>query len=155
MIKLRKGTQNDLVEMQTLFLDTIHIVCKNDYSEKQREVWSSSVENKTRWHSIFENQIVLIAEINTKIVGFITLENHNYIDFLYVHHNFQRKGIASELLVKIEKIALKNNQNQLFADVSITAKSFFISHGFDVVNSQKVIRKNVELTNFKISKNLF
>ncbi|MBO6211964.1 MAG: GNAT family N-acetyltransferase, partial [Algoriella sp.] len=64
-------------------------------------------------------------------------------------------GIASELLVEIEKIALKNNEKQLFSDVSITAKSFFMSHGFDVLNSQKVIRKNVELTNFKMSKNLF
>jgi putative acetyltransferase len=126
----RKATLNDLIEMQQLFIDTILTICKYDYSSEELEVWASSVEKTERWHDVINNQFVILAEIDTKIVGYATLKNGNYIDFFYVHKDFQRKGIADKLLSKIETEAKKLNLQVLSSDISITAKPFFEKKGF-------------------------
>lgn len=148
----RRGKIQDLEEMQQLFVGTICEVCQRDYSDEQIEVWISGVENKERWLSIIANQYVLIAEIDTKIVGFCTLENQKYIDLFYVHKDFQGQGIAKSLYLKIEKQAIASNQKRLSADVSITAKPFFEKVGFRAITEQKVVRKDVELINYQMEK---
>lgn len=150
----RRGTIHDLEEMQQLFVDTICEVCRKDYSDEQIGVWISGVENKERWLSIIANQYVLIAEIDTKIVGFCTLENQNYIDLFYVHKDFQGQGIAKCLFLKIQNEAIANNQKIMTADVSITAKPFFENMGFVAISEQTVIRKNIALRNYKMIKEI-
>ena len=40
------------------------------------------------------------------------------------------------------------------SDVSKTARQFFEKVGFEVIEEQSVVRKNVELTNYKMKKKL-
>ena len=100
------------------------------------------------------NQLVLVAQIKNKIIGFTSLGNGNYIDLLYVHNDYQGQGVAHKLYTSIENVAMQQGQSELKSDVSKTAKSFFEKVGFEVINEQIVIRKGVELTNFKMTKTL-
>jgi len=150
----RKGNINDLENLQKLFVDTINEVCKNDYDSKQISVWTSSVENKTRWQDILKNQFVLVAEKNNQIIGFATLKNGNYLDLIYIHKDFQRQGIASKLYEKIEKEAKQKFQNNLTSDVSKTAKLFFEKNGFKLIKEQNLKIKNVKLINYKMTKSI-
>ncbi|MCU0323784.1 MAG: GNAT family N-acetyltransferase [Spirosomaceae bacterium] len=145
---------HDLKEIQQLFVETISEVCKNDYNPRQIEVWTSSIENHERWTNILSNQYVLIAQIDEKIVGFCTLENHTYIDLFYVHKDFQGQGIAHKLYLQIEQKARQNGSKVLTSDVSITAKPFFERMGFKIVKEQTVVRKNTEFRNYKMSKEI-
>ncbi len=154
IIALRKGTLQDLNELQKLFVETVESVCCADYNEDQINVWTSSVKNTQRWNEILTNQMVLVAQCNDKIVGFSSLDNTNYIDLLYVHKDYQEQGIAKKLYMAIEKIAVQHNQTELSSDVSITARPFFEKLGFMVTKKQTVLRQNVELTNFKMTKKL-
>lgn len=97
-ISFRKATISDLNEMQQLYTNTIQSVCKNDYNSAQIEAWISGVKNTERWTQVIETQFVLLAIIQDQIVGFGTLKNSNYIDFFYIHKDFQRRGIANKLL---------------------------------------------------------
>ncbi|HHH54015.1 MAG TPA: GNAT family N-acetyltransferase [Bacteroidetes bacterium] len=151
---IRKGKLNDLPEMKNLFVNTITEICKSDYNKQQISIWTSSSENDKRWNEMITDQVVLIAEYENKIVGFISLENGNYIDFLYVHKDYQRKGIAKKLYSAIEKEALRQKQTKLSSDVSKTARPFFEKVGYEIVDKQIVIKKNVELTNYKMKKNV-
>ncbi|ARN76743.1 GNAT family N-acetyltransferase [Nonlabens spongiae] len=154
---IRKGQISDLTELQKLFLDTITEICKADYNEDQIDAWISDTknnENKQRWIDILVKHIVLVATIKNKIVGFIALQNGNYIDFLYVHKNYQRKGIADSLYENIENVAKRQNQFSLTSNVSKTARPFFEKIGFEVTKEQTVVRQNVELTNFKMEKKI-
>lgn len=151
-IQIRKGELSKLSEIQKLFSETITFVCKNDYDQKQIEAWKSSVENTARWQSLVQNQYFIVAELKGKIVGFASLDNGNYIDFLFVHKDFQRMGIAQKLYAELEKEAKRLNSLVLTSDVSKTAKAFFESNGFKVLAEQVPIRKNVELVNFKMQK---
>lgn len=138
--------------MKQLFVDTIHSVCKDQYNESQLSAWSSSSQNDQRWQELISTQYVLIAELNDKIVGFASLKDGNYIDFFYVHKDFQRKGIAKELLLRIESEAASYGTLVLTSDVSMTAKPFFEKNGFLVVKVQENLRKDVVLINYKMMK---
>jgi putative acetyltransferase len=151
---IRKGQLEDLAELQLLFVETIKSVCKADYNSEQIEVWTNSIKNKKRWNEIMINQFVLVAQIGNRIVGFTSLDKGNYIDLLYVHRDYQEQGIARKLYTNIEELAKQQGQIELKSDVSKTAKPFFEKVGFKVLNEQIVVRQNIELINFKMTKKL-
>lgn len=150
----RKAFLLDVAEMQQLYIETIESVCKNDYNEEQIKVWSSGVNNMQRWTEVIENQFVLLAITENKIVGFGTLKDGNYIDFLYIHKDFQRQGIADKILNQLELEAKNHNSKIITSDISITAKPYFERKGFIVKAEQKNILQNVELINYKMQKKL-
>lgn len=153
-IILREGSQYDLSEMIQLFQDTIMTVCKADYNTDQLNAWKSGAENRERWDSVIREQYIIIAEAENKIAGFCTLDQGNYIDLLFVHKDYQHQGIASQLYKPIEKEAFRQNQKFITANVSKTAKPFFESKGFKVIQEQTVTVKGIELTNYKMEKHL-
>lgn len=151
-ITFRFGTLHDIVSLQELFVDTIKRICIQDYSAEQVAVWSSSSENMQRWTQVLTEQYVLIAALNNSIVGFCTLAEGRYIDLFFVHKDYQGQKIASQLYQYIEAEARRQNTDRLTADVSKTAKPFFIKMGFTTVKEQEVILKNVPLINYKMVK---
>ena len=153
-IAIRKGNLNDLEAMQQLFKDTIEVICKKDYNAEQRKAWQSGAENEERWMNVIRDQYVLIAECEHQIAGFCTLDQSNYIDLLFVHKDYQQKGIASMLYNEIEKEALLHHSEQLTAEVSKTARPFFEKVGFNIIQEQTVDVKGIALTNYKMAKDL-
>jgi putative acetyltransferase len=150
----RTATLYDLDEMKQLYVDAIMQVCKDDYSFEQREQWCSSVHKTSRWVEVVETQFVLIAEIGRQIVGYGTLKNGTYIDFFYVHKDFQGIGIARQLLERIEKQAIVSGSYALTSDISITAKPFFEKNGFRVLTKQENVIGSEVLINYKMKKQL-
>ncbi|WP_337968451.1 GNAT family N-acetyltransferase [uncultured Flavobacterium sp.] len=153
-MNFRIATISDLQEMQQLYIETIQTVCKNDYNPVQIEAWISGVKNINRWTEVIETQFVLLAIMQNQIVGFGTLKNGNYIDFFYIHKDFQRQGIADKILAELELEAQKQHSKIITSDISITAKPFFEKKGFVVKAEQKNIRLGVELINYKMEKDL-
>jgi putative acetyltransferase len=151
-INLRQSKLEDMIEMQRLFVDSISVVCKNDYSPKEIEAWASSIENKERWTKKIMTQHVLIAELSNKIVGFISLENDDYLDLLYIHKDYQRQGIADRLYSSIELEAKKRGTKMLKSNVSKTAISFFERKGFKTIDTNCNIIRGVEIINYRMSK---
>jgi len=152
MINIRKGVKKDKKTMQELLVDTIHEICKLDYNQQQRDVWAAGVENKERWDNVFIQQEIWVAELQKVMVGFCTLKDQNYIDFFYVHKDYQRQGVAKILFEELESHAISKKQAHLISDVSITAKSFFENLGFVEVKKQTIIKDGIELTNSKMKK---
>ncbi|WP_294957606.1 GNAT family N-acetyltransferase [uncultured Flavobacterium sp.] len=150
----KKATLSDLTEMQKMYAETIQSVCKSDYTPEQIEAWISGVKNKERWIEVIEKQFVLLAIIENQITGFGTLKDGNYIDFFYIHKDFQRQGIADKILNELEIEAKKHHSKIITSDISITAKPFFEKKGFTAKAEQKNIRLGVELINFKMEKEL-
>lgn len=154
-LKIRKGQLNDLLELQKLFVDTVSNICKTDYNDEQINIWISGVENLERWKEMLTDQFVLIAQDKQEITGFCTLKNNNYLDFLYIHKDYQRQGIATKLYYEIEQVAQKAGETTITSEVSKTAKNFFEKIGFKVLKEQNINIKGVEITNYKMIKNLF
>lgn len=143
--------------MKSLFMNTITEICKSDYNHKQIEAWISDTKNninKSYWQDVLTKQFVLIAQQDSKIVGFASLKNANHIDLLYVHKNYQRQGIANQLYSTIEFRTKQKHQSSLTSEVSKTAKPFFEKQNFSVVQKQIVRKNDVSLVNYKMIKSL-
>lgn len=153
-MNFRKATLSDLKEMQELYVNTIRFVCQKEYNPQQIDVWISGINNTDRWIEVIRTQFVLLALIENKIVGYGTLKEANYIDFFYIHKDFQRQGIAAAILTRLEFEAQKRNSKTITSDISITAKPFFEKKGFIAKAEQKNIKEGVELINYKMEKNL-
>lgn len=148
----RTATHEDLPLIKQLYVETIHNVCNKEYNEQQLKVWSATTQNTQRWQDTMDNQYVILAEKEGRLAGFATLKLGNYIDFFYVGKDFQRQGVARDLLNKIEQQANLLKATYLSADISLSAKGFFERNGFEVIQQQENYRDGVVLINFNMKK---
>lgn len=154
MLQIRVAEEADLPDMQALFTGTIRSVNQKDYTPEQIRVWTSTAEDMIRWRDKFIlNQYCICALSGDQIVGFASLE-HDYLDLLYVHKDFQRLGIAKMLLHAILQEAIKNKNAVIYTEASITALPFFEHQGFELIKKNKKELKGIELTNYSMKKEL-
>ena len=140
----------DLEAVRTLFRETVLHVTAKYYTSEQTTVWASRAEQTDRWEQKLKEQHFLVAEINQKIIGFASLTTEGYLDLLYIHKDFQRQGVATQLLENLKATAKASKLGVLSSDVSISARPFFEKHGFRVLCEQTVFIGNVSLMNYKM-----
>lgn len=155
ILKIVKFNEVDTEEIVSLFYETIHSVNVKDYSQIELDVWAPKKESKINsWKVSLSQNISFVAKVHHKIVGFSDLTYQGHLDRLYVHKDYQGKGIATALVDKLESEAKKLKLLEIDTDASITAKPFFEHKGYKIVCSQTVERKGVKLTNFKMVKKI-
>ena len=128
-----------------LFYDTVHTVNAADYSPTQLAVWATGTVDLARWEAAFLSRHTLVAEEGDTIVGFADMTAEGYLDRLYVHRDYQRRGAATALCDALESGCAAP---VLTTHASITARLFFEKRGWRVVRRQQVLRQGVALTNF-------
>lgn len=151
-IQIRPANYSDLSAITQLFYDTITTINTKDYNSNQIAIWSSTRSNLTMWQERLQTQQFFVAEINNAIVGFSSLGENGYLDFMYVHKDYQGQGIASALLNKIIDMAKTQRVTELTTEASITAKPFFEKRGFEVVKQQTKTVKETEFVNYLMKK---
>ena len=67
---------------------------------------------------------------------------------MFVHKDFQGKGIATILLNEIERYATATGIIRITSEVSLTARPFFEQRGYIVTEEQKRRANQLSLTNF-------
>ena len=83
------------------------------------------------------------------IIGFGDIDKKGYLDRLYIHKDFQRRGIASTICDALESAV---QVPLITTHASITARPFFEKRGYRVVKEQTVMRMGVSLTNYLMEK---
>lgn len=80
------------------------------------------------------DEIVFVAEQNSKIVGFSCLNlKDSRIGGIFVHPNFIRQGIGTNLLNAIEKVAIKNECKVIDVMSSLAAVKFYQANGYQII----------------------
>ncbi|MBO6515263.1 MAG: GNAT family N-acetyltransferase [Bacteroidia bacterium] len=149
---LRQATASDLDEMIQLFSDVVSNVNARDYTPEQLKEWLRSSSNTERWQALISEQYVVVAQHGDDLVGFASLTPDAYLDFMYVHKDHQRKGVAQTLYDHLEQQAEETNASKLQSDVSITARPFFERQGFKVVRTNHNQRNKEVLINYRMEK---
>ena len=152
-ILIRQYKKRDTQALVDIFYNAYHKIMIRDYSQEQIDACAPKIVFElSGWQKKWNHNPPIIAIIDDIIVGFAEFELNGHIDCFYVHHSYQSHGIGSALIKEIEKIAHQNNINRLFANVSITAQSFFEKKGFTVLKRQTIVRRGVKLDNFVMEK---
>jgi len=100
---LREYKPINCATMAELFYDTVHTINAGDYTNEQLNAWATGNIDLEAWNCSFLEHDTLIAETDGKIVGFADMEKTGYLDRLYVHKDYQRRGIATALINELEQ----------------------------------------------------
>lgn len=129
---IREATLEDSKSIRQLFYDTINNVNTGDYNAKQIAIWSESWKDEKKWEEAIRDEYFIVAENETDMLGFASLNEDGYLDYIYVHKDNQRKGVATSLLQELEKHAKEQGLTDIWAHVSLTARPFFKARGFNI-----------------------
>ena len=141
---IREYRPADCKELAELFYHTVHIVNAKDYTKEQLNVWATGEVDLEKWNISLQEHFSIVAVDNEIIVGFGDIDNTGYLDRLFVHADYQRKGIATAICNQLEQATKVN----ITTHASITAKPFFEKRGYIVVKEQQIERQGIFLTNF-------
>lgn len=143
-MEIRKYQPSDCKALTELFYHTVHTVNAKDYTEEQLNVWATKQIDLEKWNLSLQEHYSLVAMEDDVIVGFGDIDETGYLDRLYVHADYQRKGIAAAICDQLELTV----QGSITTHASITARPFFEKRGYKVVKEQQVERKGILLTNY-------
>lgn len=144
---IRKYKKEDFDAVAKLFYETVHSVNKKDYSAEQLSAWACSPDSLQPKRESLLNQNTLIAEIDGETVGFGSIDKSGCLDLLFVHKDYQGRGIATALCNELER-----GFPAVLTYASVTAKPFFERRGYAVTKAQEVERSGVKLKNFEMIK---
>ncbi|WP_294854889.1 GNAT family N-acetyltransferase [uncultured Oscillibacter sp.] len=153
-MELRNYKPEDCVALAELFFNTIHSINARDYTKPQLDAWATGNVDISVWNKSFLAHNTLVAEINRVIVGFGDMDDTGYLDKLFVHKDYQGKGVAAAIINKLEQQAGLNNISLFTTHASITAKPFFEKYGYRVIQENLVVRNDIKLTNFIMKKSM-
>ncbi len=146
-IQVRPAETADVLSITQLFYDTINAVNKKDYSPAQVAAWSSRYVFTDKWQEKMREQFFYVATAAEDICGFSSLAPDGYLDFMFVHKDFQGRGVASLLLQQIESKAAGLQLPKIWASVSITARPFFRSRGFAISGWKTIMLDGIAFEN--------
>jgi putative acetyltransferase len=152
-MKVRPYEEADLESVVRLFTASVHGLAADHYDAKERAAWAPESPDLEAWRSKLGKLDVLVAEGDDgKLLGFIGCEGDGHVDLLFTAPEHARKGVASGLYQGAEAQLATSGVMTLYAEVSLVARPFFESQGFQLVKKQVVERAGVPLTRFAMRK---
>lgn len=145
---VREYRTEDCQALAKLFYDTVHTVNAKDYSKEQLDVWASGRVDLEAWDRSLREHFSFVAAEGETVVGFGDIDKTGYLDRLFVHRDYQKRGVATALCDRLEQAV----QGTVVTHASITARPFFEKRGYRVVKEQQVERQGIVLTNFVMEK---
>ena len=142
---IRQYQSCDCREITELFYHTVHSVNARDYTERQLNVWATGEVDLENWNRTLLEHYSVVAVEEGRIIGFGDIDKSGYLDRLYVHKDYQGRGVASGICDVLEAAV---SGKKLSVHASITARPFFEKRGYKVVKEQQVERQGVFLTNY-------
>jgi len=135
---IREYRESDIPRIARLFYNTIRTVNAKDYSPEQIEAWAPEIWPDEKWAERFQEKLwVFVAEYEDMTTGFAEFEESGHIDCFYIHHEWQRRGIGTQIIRHIVEEAQEMNLEKINVEASITALAFFKEMGFSVVREEE------------------
>ncbi|MCL1125015.1 GNAT family N-acetyltransferase [Shewanella surugensis] len=148
-----------------LFHDAIHAIDDDVYSVLHQQAWSKAPRSNYHWQKRLSNSQTWLMLDDTQLYqarprccGFINVEigyvSRGYIDSLYVHPNYQHRGIATRLYLCLQDWASAQGFTRLSVDASVLSKPLFLSQGFKQVHRSYQEKSGQVIMGFLMEKGL-
>ena len=132
---IREYQSSDCEELTKLFYNTVHTVNAKDYTEEQLDAWATGQVDLNKWDQSLREHYSIVAVENEMLVSFGDIDESGYLDHLFVHADYQGKGIGTMICNRLEQAVSGN----IITHASITARPFFEKRGYRVVKEQQVL----------------
>ena len=129
-------------------------IAARDYDASQIQAWAPDTIDEEKFGHRRESKATWVAEVEDRIGGFSDLARDGHVDSLYVHPDFQRRGVARALLQYVEQQARAIHVSRLYAEASITAQPVFEAVGFRVIIPRTIAMRGEAMTVYRMEKQL-
>jgi putative acetyltransferase len=138
----------------SVYFAATHESNARDYHPDLIERWAPHGQDMGRWTERLAQKNPFVATVGDEIVGMAEIDPGGLIDYFYVHPRWQGRGVGKTLLATLESEAAKLGVKVIWADVSITAKEFFVSKGFRITKTRSNVILGHPAPNFRMEKAL-
>jgi putative acetyltransferase len=149
---IRRYADHDLEGVVSCFTRSVRSIAGRYYDAQQVATWAPDSPDMSAWADRLRRGGVFVAEIDSVIAGFARAEENGYVDLVYVHPDYERRGIGRQLLATACEWAASCGAQRLESEVSIAARPLFEALGFRVDHDQTVERRGVRFANFRMSR---
>ena len=146
---IRPYRSADCATLAQIYYDTIHTVNAADYTKAQLDAWASGNVDLNVWDEYFLARHSFVAELDGMVVGFADMDDVGYLGRLYVHKDYQGRGIGKTLCDAVEKAV---DVTKFTLHSSITAKLFYEKLGYRTVEMRQMPRKDQFITIYVMEK---
>lgn len=142
-MKIRAATVLDIPALATVYRDSVKAIAPQRYSPEQVEAWAYFPSDTEAFNDFIFHPTTFVAELDGMIVGFSGVEENGHIASLYVHSNYNRQGIGSRLLETVIEYAQLHQISRLYTEASEFSRALFEKFGFQVSQTENIIREGV------------
>jgi putative acetyltransferase len=155
-VTIRAYEPRDAAGVADVFYRSVREVARSDYTDEQVKAWVPGPLNVEQGHlRSSDGRLVLVAaDQQDRVVGFVDLEPDGHIDRLYRAPEAAGRGIASRLYDRLEAAAREQGIGRLFTEASELARRFFERKGFVMLERQDKILRGVPIHNYRMAKTL-
>jgi putative acetyltransferase len=152
-MKIRFAQDTDYAAIARLHRSTIRHVNSKDYPAEVISIWSKRTK-ASRYRESAAKVKRWVAVEKGKIIGFCDHGFQCEIGGLYVHKDFQGKGVGRKLLKKMEVSMKQLGCNKIKIVSTISAKYFYKKHGYRVIKKKLHQIENKKVDVFLMNKNI-
>ncbi|WP_298318598.1 GNAT family N-acetyltransferase [uncultured Aquimarina sp.] len=152
--QISRATDSDLPLMQRLFYQTVTIYGSKIFTKEEVKIFSRLALDKKHWIQKFAEDFVYNAKLNGEVVGSFSLSKDGVIEYIFVHQNYQGRGIAKELYKTLENVSKEANIEVLTTRINMSTRDFFKKNGFEIIKSIEKVAGGEDIVTYNGVKNL-
>jgi putative acetyltransferase len=144
----------DLSGIIAVYIASIHGLAAPFYSPEQLAAWAPATHDTARWKQRLAQVHTLVAECDGVLAGFVSYREDGYLDLLFTHPTFVRRGVATRLYLRVESALRAAGVSKIFTHASLAARPFFDRQNFEVDGEEIVECRGAYLRRFAMHKQL-
>jgi putative acetyltransferase len=146
-VDIRQASLNDANDIFKVQRNSILNIKDYLYSQEIKQAWAPKDPTKIKEIIRSEKYYTVVAEINNKVVGFGSISNEEF-ELLFVDPNYQKLGIASQMLAHLESKATKPFKLK----TPKNAVEFYHKKGYKIKSKFNTLIKSHIFDRFLVSK---
>jgi len=151
-MNVRPYQSPDLPRVAEIYTTAIHSLAAPFYSPEQLAAWAPANPELQRWRQRLAEVQTIVAEEDGVPAGFASWKSDGYLDLLFTHPQFARRGVATRLYRHIENALRQDGVPRVFTHASLAARPFFERHGLRIEAEESVECQGVYLRRFGMYK---
>ena len=138
-MNIREAHVQDVTEIRSLIVRAVEPECNPDFDEAGVKLFYKPNELSAIMSRILDdNYLTLCLVIDDRIVGIITMHEHEKLDQLFVDPSFRNMGISRELWLAAKEHCLKmGNERGFWVKSSTVAVPVYQAFGFRLTDARQ------------------
>lgn len=151
-MEIRKYQPKDCISVMKLFFDIVRTSDTHQYPLAQLQHWASTGTDPDEWATSLAQHHTVVAKEDQKLVGFGAIAFNGHFNYLFVHPDYRRAGIASSMADTLETIAGEKAIGVVFIQLTNAVQPFFANRGYKVMKTTTVEQNGEQFDTFVMRK---